>query len=415
MKQLDILLVGIGGYGTKYVATLLGAGKRPDYNYRVVGAVDRSPERCIHLSLFEEAEIPIYSTIDEFYANHKADFAIISTPIFLHREHIEACVSNGSHVLCEKPLCTSIADVVALRRLSEESGLNIWIGYQLSFSPGIKNLKADILSGVFGKPISFRTFVSYPRGSKYYKRNQWAGKLAAADGRLTLDSPLHNAVAHHLNNMLFLLGDSPDRAANLKTVQAETYRANPNIESFDTVALRSKTESGVDVYFYTSHAFKIGENIGPYNIFRFENAVIFHDDNAIHEQFFAVMNDGRVRRYDPFNGEFESMDIQMNKTWHCMDAIRGGNPVLSTVEAAIPEVLTVNAVHLCRGIKQIEDKYIERYGDPDNLATRVEGLEDGLLRCFDECKLLSELDLPWAEPALEVEVAKVFDEGFSPF
>ena len=413
MKQIDILMVGIGGYGAKYVNELLGEGMRPEYEpYRVVGAVQPKDAVCATRQLFVDKDIPLYETIDEFYQNHKADFAVISTPIFLHREHVELCISNGSNVLCEKPLCTSIEDTLVMKRLAEESGLKIFIGYQLSYARGMRQLKADIAGGMFGKPISFRTLVHYPRGEKYYARNQWAGKKTAGGGRLTLDSPLHNAVAHHLNNMLFLLGTAPDRAAMPKTIQAETYRANPIVENFDTVSLRLKTEDDVEVLFYTTHAIPAAASatVGPYNVFKCENATIFHDNTANFEDFFAIFNDGRVRRYEPY---FGTPPIQ--KLWDCIDAIRGGAMPASTVQAAIPEVLCVNAVTLCREVKKIEDKYIEFVGDiPGERFTKIEGLQDGLMRCFDECKLLSEIDLPWAEPAQEVEVSRVFEEGFSP-
>ena len=414
MKQIDIVLVGIGGYGKKYANTLLGEGKRPEYEpYRVVGAVQRNPVRFKDDPLFKD--IPLYATLEEFYATNKADLAIISTPIPLHREHIETCVGNGSNVLCEKPLCSSVEDAVAIQRLAEESDLKIFIGYQQSFARGFKQLKEDILSGMFGKPLSFKTLICYPRSEKYYARNQWAGKIASDDGQLILDSPLHNAVAHHLNNMLFLLGDAPDTAASLKTLQAELYRANPTIDNYDTVSLRAKTESDVDFMFFTSHAIRDGDNIGPYNVFKFENAVLFHDDKSNFEAFFAIFNDGRVRRYEPFSGTDNSAVVQLQKTWDCIDDLRGGEKINSTVKASVPEVICVNATYLCRDIKQIDEKYVKYVGTPGERFATVEGLEDGLMRCFDEGKLFSEIGgIPWAEPTEEIEVARVFEEGFSP-
>ncbi|MDR3120435.1 MAG: Gfo/Idh/MocA family oxidoreductase, partial [Clostridiales bacterium] len=246
-KEVTILLVGVGGFGASYVKALFdgarGAASRP---YRVVGAVEVDPAACESVRTYN---VPVYSSVERFYASHKADLAVLSTPIYLHYEQTKICVENGSDVLCEKPLCTSVAEAFAMKRLSESSGRVISLGYQMSFSRVTRALKADIAAGLFGAPVLFKTFVFYPRTEAYYARNRWAGMKFAPDGRLVLDSPLHNAVAHHLNNMLFLLGKAPSAAAMPKTVQAELYRGYPNITNYDTVAFRAETEGGVPVLF----------------------------------------------------------------------------------------------------------------------------------------------------------------------
>ena len=48
--------------------------------------------------------------------------------------------------------------------------------------------------------------VSFPRPLSYFKRNDWAGHLRTPAGEDVLDSPLNNATAHYLHNMLYVLG-----------------------------------------------------------------------------------------------------------------------------------------------------------------------------------------------------------------
>ena len=138
-------------------------------------------------------------------------------------------------------------------RARDEAGKLVAIGYQWSFSSPIQRLKRDILAGGLGAPRRLRSVCLWPRDEVYYTRNDWAGRQRAADGSWILDSPVNNAMAHDLHNMLYLLGPSIDRSAQPVEIVAELYRAN-DIENFDTAALRVRTTSGAEVLFYGSHA-----------------------------------------------------------------------------------------------------------------------------------------------------------------
>ena len=450
-NEVSILLVGIGGYGSNYVNALFYADEQRQaerdwdeelYRRRlerspikVVGAVEPAlPAR----GLAEKHGIPLYESIDAFYAKQRADLAILSTPIHLHCEQIKKCLANGSNVLCEKPLCATVDELSEIEAaIAVESpgagaeagagapagagvianagagtgagrGLHVWVGYQLSFSRSVRALKNDILCGAFGKPLKFKTIVYYPRDESYYARNSWAGRKRTAEGgRLVLDSPIHNATAHHINNMLFLLGDAPDRAAMPISVQAELYRGNPDVDNFDTAALRCETGSGVPVLFYTSHSLARTENVGPICQYRFERATIVHMDGHEHESFYVFYDDGTTRRYSlPYYD-------QMQKLWDCIDAIRGGALPTSGIDAAAPEVVCANGAQLSHPVATIPKEYVRRIGEPGRRLTDVDGLDDMLFECYDNGLLPSELETssrpPWASPGKIVALQDIVD------
>ena len=392
--EVSILLVGIGGYGGNYIKALFDDARAGPYKpFKVAGAVDvDGPARGVAASY----GVPFYETIDAFYAENGADLAIISTPIYLHCEQTLACLARGSNVLCEKPLCASIDDARKIERAEAAAGKFVRVGYQLSFSRAVLALKADIAGGLFGKPLMFKTIVHYPRDEAYYARNGWAGRRRMPDGRLTLDSPLHNAVSHHINNMLFLLGDAPDRAAEPASVQAELYRGNPDADNFDTAALRCATRGGADMLFYTSHALAREGNYGPVCQFRFERATVVHSDEREHETFTALFDDGASKRYAPRAPD------QMQKLWDCIAASRGGPTPPSSAAAAAAEVLCVNGAQLSHPITTIPGEYVRRIGEPGRRHTQVDGLENLLERCYDAMLLPSETCAdcrpPWVSP-----------------
>ena len=109
-KKLSVLLVGVGGYGGNYVDEMLN---HPDHvpDTVLAGAVDPAAEKCFFYNRLVEAGVPIYANLEDFYAEHTADLAVLSTPIHFHKDQTIDCLQHGTQVLCEKPVCATIDDV----------------------------------------------------------------------------------------------------------------------------------------------------------------------------------------------------------------------------------------------------------------------------------------------------------------
>src|SRR5262245_15560064 len=147
---ISIVLVGIGGYGNSYVSALLDAGAQR--GFQLVGAVDPVPTSCRRLGELRARRIPVYPLLEEFYASNTADLCIICSPLQFHAQQTVQALSHGSSVLCEKPLCVTPGQAVAMKRARDRSGKLVAIGYQWSFSATMQRLKADIIAGRLGRP-----------------------------------------------------------------------------------------------------------------------------------------------------------------------------------------------------------------------------------------------------------------------
>ena len=125
--MVDIVLVGIGGYGGNYVNELLD--KRSD-DCRIVGVVDPFATNCARLSELLELGVEVYDDLDTFYQDHEADLAVVSSPIALHCRQTCKCLEHDTNVLCEKPLAGSVEDGMAMAKAEERSDGFVAIGYQ---------------------------------------------------------------------------------------------------------------------------------------------------------------------------------------------------------------------------------------------------------------------------------------------
>src|SRR5690606_7697951 len=142
-------------------------------------------------------------------------------------------------------------------------------------------------------------------------------------GEPVMDSPVNNACAHFLHNMLYVLGPRADRSARPAMVQAELYRAQP-IETYDTAALRCMTEEGVEVLFYVSHS--TTRNCGPVFEYEFDNASVVFSE-ATGSEIVAHFRDGRVK---PYGRPSTSSDAA--KLWSFVAGTRSGVPVACGIE-----------------------------------------------------------------------------------
>ena len=392
-KEVSVAMLALGGYGNIYLRAMFEEGVV--HNVKFVAGIDPNPVACRYLDAFEARGIPIYPTLEAFYAESWADLVVMSPPIHLHMPFTLTALAHGSNVLCEKPVTATVQDARRMLEAERASGKFVGVGYQWSYAEAIQALKNDVLDGTLGRPLRLRTKVFWPRPASYYHRNNWAAKLKAADGSWILDSPAHNATAHYLHNCFYILGETLETSAWPVDVQAELYRAN-DIENYDTAAICCHTSQGVEILFYTTHP--VPNNVGPIFSYEFENAVV--DYTAYEGTIVAHFVDGRVKDYgDPFAG-------QADKLWHAVDAVRTGAPLACGIEGAIPHVLCINgAQESMWEIAEFPESVIRYRDEGENRLTWVEGLQETFEACFNAGVLPSELgSVPWAKAGTVVDL-----------
>jgi predicted dehydrogenase len=373
--ETTIALVGIGGYGSHYVHYLLADG--PAHNARLVAGIDLYPERSRVLGHLQEAGIPIYADLEQFYKEANADLVIISTPIHLHAPLTCLALAHGSNVLCEKPLCALPPEADQMAEAEKRSGKFVAIGYQWSFSDAIQALKQDVMAGLFGRPIQLKTLVLWPRPVSYYERNSWAGRIKTPDGQWVFDSPVNNAMAHYLHNMLYILGNSRETSAWPAAVQAELWRAN-QIENYDTAALRVTTKQEAELLMFVAHP--VQTYIGPLARFQFEHAVIECGDDRV---FVAHFDDGREKVYGDPEATID------NKIWQSASAVHSGEPVACGIEASLPHIVCVQEAQKY-SVASFPEKTVRVEEQNEDQLVWVHGLSETLQRCYQAGRLPSE-------------------------
>ena len=89
-----------------------------------------------------------YLDYDAMLADPEVEAVVVATADELHVAACSRALAAGKHVLCEKPLGTTVEEVVRLEREVAASGRVLQVGHMLRFDPGIEAARDFIHDGM---------------------------------------------------------------------------------------------------------------------------------------------------------------------------------------------------------------------------------------------------------------------------
>jgi len=329
---MKILMVGCGGYAAKYVSEIFSPLNVD--GHEIEGIVDPYADKSPVIGLIREKNIPVYDTLEAFYAEHSAEVAVIATPIGLHLQNAITCFKHGSHVLMEKPLAATSELCRQIVEAAKAAGRRLGVGYQLCYDPIMLALKKRIEAGEFGKALSMKAIVLWQRTFAYYARSGgWAGHINLPDGTPVYDSILTNATCHYLMNMLWLTTPGFETQPAL-SIEAQLGRVYP-IETFDTAAARFLLPCGCEGMLFVSHVAGDEHETNPIMEYRFEKATIRVDTLEERGSVISLINE---------NGDKQELGVLcqnvIHKTNEFIRAVENDLPLACPGEAGLATVLT---------------------------------------------------------------------------
>ncbi len=103
------------------------------------------------------------ASVDELL-DAQSDAIYIATPAHLHAEQVRTCAKTGKHVLCEKPLGTTVAEAEEMIELCEQMGIKLGCAFMMRFVAQHQYALKLIKEGKLGRPTYARAQLScwYP-------------------------------------------------------------------------------------------------------------------------------------------------------------------------------------------------------------------------------------------------------------
>ncbi len=139
-------LVGCGWVARDYVAPAL-AGSR---NGRLVALHDPDPSAMGRVAAAVEAAPTRHASLDALLADDAVEAVYVATPNHRHASIVVACAGAGKHVLCEKPMATTLADARRMVAACDEAGVTYATAFDQRFHAAHRRLRALVADGTLG-------------------------------------------------------------------------------------------------------------------------------------------------------------------------------------------------------------------------------------------------------------------------
>ena len=244
-KPLVTALIGVGGYGGVHLRQLRRL--EADGRIHLAAVADPfldQPALAGTRSELTASGVCCYPDYRALFSNQPhLDLVVVVAPIPAHEEMVVAALRSGAFIYLEKPPVPTIQQWSRLVELDCDS--RVAVGFQMMAMDHLRTLRQWIKSGRLGRIRAISFGGLWPRGTTYFRRAAWAGRLLL-DGEPVFDGPATNALSHIINNVMFLVGaESGETCAIPVRVGGEFYRVRDDIESYDLACIHGEFSGGI--------------------------------------------------------------------------------------------------------------------------------------------------------------------------
>jgi predicted dehydrogenase len=210
MEPVRTAIIGTGSIASAHLRAVREAGER----VHLVAAVDVDRERVERYA--NEYDVPYrYTDAAAMLAAQRPGLVLIATPPGTHTDLILQSLDAGAWVLCEKPLCGSLADLDRIAAAEARTGNYCSSVFQWRFGSGAEHLRHLINTNALGRPLVGVCNTTWYRDMTYYDV-PWRGTWAMDFGGPTMILGIHPT-----DMLLWLLGDWQEVRAMIGTLDRD--------------------------------------------------------------------------------------------------------------------------------------------------------------------------------------------------
>lgn len=144
--------IGIGIIGLGMGSNVLAINRVSTSKLEVRGICDAVESKT--RSTAEQWSLPFWTTdYHKLIAREDIQVIAVYSPDHLHAEHAIAAMKAGKHIICTKPMCTSVKDAAEMVRLSDQKHLKFLVGQTMRFDAEFANAKRMFDDGDLGEII----------------------------------------------------------------------------------------------------------------------------------------------------------------------------------------------------------------------------------------------------------------------
>ena len=188
---LSLCVVGCGAYAAQFSANL----RRGHSSAKLFFAsrdLSRAREYCRRFG-----GAGFFGSYQEAAENTEVNALYVCTPHHLHREHCELGISNGKHILVEKPITPDIDSAAGLLRSARHAGVTLMVAENVRFLSQVRLCRKLLDEGAIGGVRFIQFQEEYP-----FVPGSWRSSIAESGGGVLIDGGIHK-----IHAMRYLAGE----------------------------------------------------------------------------------------------------------------------------------------------------------------------------------------------------------------
>ena len=197
--KFGIAFLGLGGYAGGQLAPALQTAEHCYLAGIVTGTPSKIPTWQSKYAI-PDKNVYNYENFDSIKDNKAIDIVYVVTPNALHKDFVIRAAQAGKHVICEKPMATSVEDCEAMIAACKKAGKLLSIGYRLHFEPYNLEMVRLGTKKVYGNIKK----IAAGFGFKADDPNQWRLKKALSGG-----GPLQDVGIYCVQGICYTTGLEP--------------------------------------------------------------------------------------------------------------------------------------------------------------------------------------------------------------
>lgn len=181
-------MVGVGIIGCGAIAKTHAKAVQTLEGAQLVACCDI--DQTIGINFSEQFSCIFHQDFNQLLAMKEVESVIICTPHDLHQPMSIAALKAQKHVLCEKPMATTLQATQELISIIEKQPKLYHVCYQNRLNPTYLLLKKQLTDNIYGKINGIKCELAWERTPDYYQ-SDWKGTWKREGGGVLINQAIH--------------------------------------------------------------------------------------------------------------------------------------------------------------------------------------------------------------------------------